>query len=87
MRSYQIILIVIVCFLPGCVDQSSTQISKESTSVDGQSAGTLAPRKLVIGDAVAGLEIAALLQANGKESASLDELKGNTIVLQFWATW
>lgn len=40
-----------------------------------------------VGETVPALEIPKLLQADGRESITLEELKGSTVVLEFWATW
>lgn len=69
--------------IAGCRDDST-----------GQSATTLTPAtpkvsstQLSVGDTVAGLHVPQLLQADGIASISFDELRGSTVVLEFWATW
>lgn len=40
-----------------------------------------------VGETVPDLEIPKLLQAGDRQSITLGELKGSTVVLEFWATW
>lgn len=42
---------------------------------------------LKIGDVAPNLNLNKLLQANGIRNPNIDGLKGNVVVLEFWATW
>ncbi len=72
---------IVLAAWAGCRD--SAQSTKDTTPTEtGQRAGTYS-----VDDTVAGLHIPVLLQADGKESVAIDDLRGSTVVLEFWATW
>ena len=81
MRYFSLVLVLALVNFAGCVDQP-TPVANVASSPNKPS-----PQNLAIGDSVDGLNVAGLLQADGKESISLGELAGNTIILEFWATW
>lgn len=45
------------------------------------------PSPLAVGDTVDNLQVPVVLQADGKDSLSLADLRGSIVVLEFWATW
>lgn len=60
---------------------------REESSSSNEPAGIDRAGDLSVGDPVPDVKIPQLLQAGGRESVTLEELRGSTIVLEFWATW
>lgn len=86
MRYVYIALVMALSIFVGCDQTNPVSMELETNNAPPPQA-IPAPTDLGVGDSVAGLNVAKLLQANGKESVALSELAGKTIVLQFWATW
>ena len=76
-------IILTLVFIAGCGDSATPRSVGIATSPSQKSATA----ELLVGDTVAGLRVPELLQANGTETISFDEIRGSTVVLEFWATW
>jgi uncharacterized protein (TIGR03435 family) len=81
-KQKRLAIIVALTFMAGCSDNTAPGPTGNATS-PVESAPS---RALSIGDAVPALQVPVLLQADGKETVALDELRGSTVVLEFWAT-
>lgn len=79
----RILVIVLACLaIAGCRNSTSTTVNGSSEAMLKESV-----RSYSIGDRVEGLRVPVLLQAEGKDRLSLNELRGSIVVLEFWATW
>ncbi|MEM8910770.1 MAG: TIGR03435 family protein [Planctomycetota bacterium] len=65
----------------GCAEDAAP------TTNEARSAAVVSREELSVGDPVGHLSVPLLLQADGLESVSLQQLRGSTVVLEFWATW
>ena len=79
----ELTIIVALVLIAGCSDTTTPRSANDTSSTQENKQTTA----FSVGDTVAGLYVPLLLQANGKDTVAIDDLRGSIVVVEFWATW